>query len=113
LGGKVLIFRFRLSTPPLGDFQRVVAEKKKEKKDAGKGPGPRADAGTGSLGEAPSEAGEGRAPEGAVAGDVKRPDPLGLKCDTITSPRRLVNTFIHQMIPDLLKRQTYKGGEQL
>jgi hypothetical protein len=28
---------------------------------------------------------------------VKRPNPLGLKCDTITSPRRLVNTFIHQM----------------
>jgi hypothetical protein len=25
---------------------------------------------------------------------VKRPDPLGLKCDTITSPRRLVNTFL-------------------
>jgi hypothetical protein len=25
---------------------------------------------------------------------VKRPDPLGLKCDIITSPRRLVNTFI-------------------
>jgi hypothetical protein len=36
--------------------------------------------------------------------DMKRPNPLGLKCDTITSPRRLVNTFIHQMIPDLLKR---------
>jgi hypothetical protein len=35
---------------------------------------------------------------------VKRPDPLGLKCDTITSPRRLVNTFIHQMISDMLKR---------
>ena len=35
---------------------------------------------------------------------MKRPGPLGLKCDTITSPRRLVNTFIHQMIPDLLKR---------
>jgi hypothetical protein len=35
---------------------------------------------------------------------LKRPNPLGLKCDTITSPRRLVNTFIHQMIPDLLKR---------
>jgi hypothetical protein len=35
---------------------------------------------------------------------LKRPDPLGLKCDTITSPSRLVNTFIHQMIPDLLKR---------
>jgi hypothetical protein len=32
------------------------------------------------------------------------PNPLGLKCDTITSPRRLVNTFIHQMITDLLKR---------
>jgi hypothetical protein len=44
---------------------------------------------------------------------MKRPNPLGLKCDTITSPRRLVNTFIHQMIIDLLKRQTYKGGEQL
>jgi hypothetical protein len=25
---------------------------------------------------------------------VKRPDPLGLKCDIITSPRRLVNTFL-------------------
>jgi hypothetical protein len=35
---------------------------------------------------------------------LKRPGPLGLKCDTITSPRRLVNTFIHQMIPDLLIR---------
>jgi hypothetical protein len=32
------------------------------------------------------------------------PDPLGLKCDTITSPRRLVNTFILQMISNLLKR---------
>jgi hypothetical protein len=37
-------------------------------------------------------------------GTVKHPNPLGLKCDTITSPRRLVNTFIYQMIPDLLKR---------
>jgi hypothetical protein len=35
---------------------------------------------------------------------MQRPNPLGLKCDTITSPRRLVNTFIHQMIADLLKR---------
>jgi hypothetical protein len=25
---------------------------------------------------------------------VKRPYPLGLKCDTITSPRRLVTTFL-------------------
>jgi hypothetical protein len=25
---------------------------------------------------------------------MKRPDPLGLKCETITSPRRLVNTFL-------------------
>jgi hypothetical protein len=33
---------------------------------------------------------------------VKRPNFVGLKCD-ITSPRRLVNTFIHQMIPDLFK----------
>jgi hypothetical protein len=35
---------------------------------------------------------------------MKRLNPLGLKCDIITSPRRLVNTFTHQMIPDLLKR---------
>jgi hypothetical protein len=35
---------------------------------------------------------------------LKRPNPLGLKCDTITSPRRLVNTFIHQMVLDLLKQ---------
>jgi hypothetical protein len=34
---------------------------------------------------------------------VKRPNPLGLKCDTITSPRRIVNTIIQQMIPDMLK----------
>jgi hypothetical protein len=27
-------------------------------------------------------------------GYVKRPNPLGLKCDTITSPRRLVTTFL-------------------
>jgi hypothetical protein len=40
---------------------------------------------------------------GAVAG-LKRPNPLRLKCDTITSPKRLVNTFIQQMILDLLKR---------
>jgi hypothetical protein len=39
-----------------------------------------------------------------LANTVKHPNPLGLKCDTITSPRRLVNTFIHQMIPNLLKR---------
>jgi hypothetical protein len=25
---------------------------------------------------------------------LKRPDHLGLKCDIITSPRRLVNTFL-------------------
>ena len=41
---------------------------------------------------------------GCRSAAMKRPNPLGLKCDTITSPRRLVNTFIHQMIPDLLKR---------
>jgi hypothetical protein len=29
-----------------------------------------------------------------LMGPMKRLDPLGLKCDTITSPRRLVNTFI-------------------
>jgi hypothetical protein len=41
---------------------------------------------------------------GIPNGYVKRLNPLGLKCDTITSPRRLVNTFIHQMITYLLKR---------
>jgi hypothetical protein len=25
---------------------------------------------------------------------MKRPDPLGLKCETITSPKRLVTTFL-------------------
>jgi hypothetical protein len=35
---------------------------------------------------------------------VKRPNHLGLKCDTITSTRRLVNTFIQYMVLDLLKR---------
>jgi hypothetical protein len=29
---------------------------------------------------------------------VKRPNPLGLKCDTITSPRRLVTTFLLQIV---------------
>jgi hypothetical protein len=38
---------------------------------------------------------------------VKRPDPLRLKCDTITNLRRLVNIFIHQMIPDLLNRDKH------
>jgi hypothetical protein len=42
--------------------------------------------------------------QGHIAVYMKHPNPLGLKCDTITSPRRLVNTFIHQMILDLLKR---------
>jgi hypothetical protein len=41
---------------------------------------------------------------GHKLGLMKRPNPLGLKCDTITSPGRLVNTFIHEMILDLLKR---------
>jgi hypothetical protein len=35
---------------------------------------------------------------------LKRPNPLGLKCDIITSPKSLVNTFIHQIVPDLFKR---------
>jgi hypothetical protein len=34
------------------------------------GSGPRADAGSGRLGKAPSSAGEGRAPEVAIAGDA-------------------------------------------
>src|SRR5688500_15520349 len=43
-----------------------------EKEGRGEGPGPRAEAGSGRLGEAPSPAGEGRTPEGAVAGDARR-----------------------------------------
>jgi hypothetical protein len=35
-----------------------------------KGSSSRADVGSGRLGEAPLEAGEGRAPEGAIAGDA-------------------------------------------
>jgi hypothetical protein len=37
---------------------------------------------------------------------VKRPNPLRLKCDSNTSHRRLVYTFIHilHMVLDLLKR---------
>jgi hypothetical protein len=31
---------------------------------------------------------------GLVRSLLERPDPLGLKCETITSPRRLVNTFL-------------------
>jgi hypothetical protein len=45
-------------------------EKKKGEEGCGKGPGSRADAGSGSLGEASSETGEGRAPEGAITGDA-------------------------------------------
>jgi hypothetical protein len=51
-----------------GGLSRVEGHRGEEGR--GKGPGPRADAGSGSLGEALSEAGEGRAPEGAVAGDA-------------------------------------------
>jgi hypothetical protein len=28
-----------------------------------------------------------------IGGKMKSPDPLGLKCDIITSPKRLVTTF--------------------
>jgi hypothetical protein len=35
---------------------------------------------------------------------LKRPNPLELKCDSNTSPRRLVYTFIHHIVSDLLKR---------
>jgi hypothetical protein len=41
---------------------------------------------------------------GLSGAPLKRSNPLKLKCDTITSHRRLVNTFIHQIVPDLLKR---------
>jgi hypothetical protein len=39
-----------------------------------------------------------------VSKNSEVPNPLKLKCDTITSLRRLVNTFIHQIVLDLLKR---------
>jgi hypothetical protein len=35
---------------------------------------------------------------------LKRPHPLGLKCDSNTIPRMIVYTFIHQMVLDLLNR---------
>jgi hypothetical protein len=43
-----------------------------EKEGRGEGPGPRAEAGLGRLGKASSPAGEGGAPEGAVAGNARR-----------------------------------------
>jgi hypothetical protein len=46
--------------------RRVAAEEKKKKEGRGEGPGSRADAGPRRLGKAPSSAGEGRTPEGAV-----------------------------------------------
>jgi hypothetical protein len=43
-----------------------------------------------------SEWTEQQVPDNPEAAEVwlKRPDLLGLKCDTITSPRRLVTTFV-------------------
>jgi hypothetical protein len=38
---------------------------------------------------------------------LKRPDPLGLKCDTITTPRRLVNTFISSNSIESLNNSYY------
>jgi hypothetical protein len=35
---------------------------------------------------------------------MKRPDPLGLKCDTITSPSRLVTTFLTSNSTELEKK---------
>jgi hypothetical protein len=43
-----------------------------EEEGRGEGPGPRAEAGSRRLGKAPSPAGEGGAPEGAVAGNARR-----------------------------------------
>jgi hypothetical protein len=43
-----------------------------EEEGRGEGPGPRAEAGSRRLGKAPSSAGEGGAPEGAVAGNARR-----------------------------------------
>jgi hypothetical protein len=50
--------------------RRVAAEEKKKKKDTDKARAQRADAGLRRLGKAPSSAGEGGAPEGAVAGNA-------------------------------------------
>jgi len=43
-----------------------------EEEGRGEGPGLRAEAGSRCLGKAPSPAGEGGAPEGAVAGNARR-----------------------------------------
>jgi hypothetical protein len=64
---------YKPSLPPVPEdvvdraARRVVAEKKKEKKDAEK-----ARAHERMRARDASEAGEGRAPEGAVAGDARR-----------------------------------------
>jgi hypothetical protein len=44
--------------------------------------------------------------------DLKRPDPLRLKCDTITSPRRLVNTFISSNSTESLNSSYYNTKMQ-
>jgi hypothetical protein len=43
-----------------------------EKEGRGEGPGPRAEAGPRRFGKASSPAGEGGAPEGAIAGNARR-----------------------------------------
>jgi hypothetical protein len=43
---------------------------------------------------------------------VKRPDPLGLRCDTITSPRRLVNIFISSNSIESLNNSYYNTKMQ-
>jgi hypothetical protein len=68
---------YKSSVPPVPEnavdraARRTAAKKKKEKNDAEKARArERMRARSSSLGEASSEAGEGRAPEGAVAGDA-------------------------------------------
>jgi hypothetical protein len=52
--------------------------------------------GTGQSGVAPDRhcSLSGNPLTGGSDSALKRPDPLGLKCDTNTSPKRLVTTFI-------------------
>jgi hypothetical protein len=57
--------RTRWTEPHGGSLRR-----RRRRRRARKSSGPRVDAGSGRLGEASSEAGEGRAPEGAIAGDA-------------------------------------------
>jgi hypothetical protein len=64
------VFQALPATGPGGRGGPSRAEGHRGEEGRGEGPSSLADAGSARLGEAPSEVGEGRAPEGAVTGDA-------------------------------------------